>query len=157
MKYQKTNYTCGPAALSNALRYFGIAIEEEEIKPKTKTDKEGTDDYDLMAGIKKLGFIPKEISTKKPGEAYALLTTILKTNPVILAVDEDEHYVAAIGLAGGRPICFDSDGEDKEVRKEMGVLVYSEEDLLERWKNKEGEFYGIVIYRSMKKPNIDLE
>lgn len=118
MKYQTRSYTCGPAAVVNALRLYGVEVAELHVsKLAGTTPEEGTDDRRMMKALRSLGCKPSVV---------ALTSTIRKRLargvPVIIHIDEEEHWVTLLGTLGESFIAFDS-WKSKDNLRENGVRV----------------------------------
>jgi ABC-type bacteriocin/lantibiotic exporter with double-glycine peptidase domain len=135
VKYQTRPYTCGPAAVVNALRLFGLHVPEAHVAKLAGTTVTGTDDRQLMRALRKLGCGPTAVS---------LTSTVRKRVqagiPVIIHLDEELHWVVIIGCLGDNLIAFDS-YKGKSNIEENGVRVITPEEL-------GGKVFGICV----KKP-----
>ena len=138
MRYQNTNFNCGPAALANALEVYGKKVTQEAIAAIAKTTTEGTDEAGLIRATKKNGFVPYKIRMKIGSVAFNDLWIQLGLGrPVILCVDKWTHWVAAVGLVGRKVIISDPAYDDY-------VKYMSEDDLLTWWGYKK-RFNGFII------------
>lgn len=147
MRYQRMPYTCGPAAISNALKCFGHHYRESTVVKHCKTSVEsGTDENRLMEGIRSLGWQATEMQFKNGKEAYRFLCQIVSHSPAIICVDKDQHWIAAIGRTGRRVIVVDSKNTEANY-KENGTHVPSPAELIARWRSPENIYYGIIIHR----------
>lgn len=139
MRMQDTAANCGPASLSNALAALGLAHSQAECAQMCKTTAtDGTSPKGLMAGMKAVGRQPKVLNERKGATAALWLDHFLRAGlPVVLCVDQGEHWVAAVGILGERVLV--ADPADNEL-----VLTYTRSGLVARWENK-GRYYGIVL------------
>lgn len=136
---QDTAANCGPASLSNALAAQGIARTQDECAAMCKTTAtDGTPPKRLLAAIMAVGRKGVVIKERRADVAITFLAHWLdRGRPVILCVDQGQHWVAAVGMLGERILVADSADNDL-------VLSYSREELLKRW--AEGKsFWGVVV------------
>lgn len=104
MKYQSRTYTCGPAAVANALRVYGCKFTEAQIAIAAGTTRDGTDDKGLLRALRLFRCKPKVINRLTSVRKYVRAGT-----PVIIHLDEELHWVVVIGCIGKNLIAFDSD------------------------------------------------
>jgi hypothetical protein len=131
----------------NALRAHGVKVSEKRIMAHTSTTRaEGTSEHGVLNGIERLNFWWDEIKVDDQEEAWTALTeSISEGNPVILCVDNANHWITAIGQIGDSIVVFDSDSLDEANRKEHGTHVWTAEQLFKRWKLVNDNFYGISV------------
>ena len=146
MQLQEFPSSCGAAALANALESIGTRITQKAAGKLARTDHEGTDESGIKRAIRDLGFKAVEIAIGGEHGKVALASligTMLLGHPVLLVVDNDTHWIAAVGLRGSSIVIVDSaDGGL------MSVLDHVE--LLSRWRGgtkKAPHFYGVAIWR----------
>lgn len=139
MRLQDTAANCGPASLSNALAAMGITRSQDECTVLCKTTgTEGTAPKRLVHAIRAVGRDPLIVRERRSEVAILFLSHFLATGrSAILCVDDDTHWVAAIGLLGDRVLI--ADPADNEL-----VITLSRADLAERWSGN-GSCYGIVL------------
>src|SRR5690349_7646433 len=134
MKYQTTDYNCGPAALQNALKVLRHPVSQERIAELAGTSTEGTDEDGLKRAVLALGFGFDEIATSDRTRAYSLLTgSLMLGRPVILCVDRWLHWVTAIGLVGTTVLVAEP-ARYPYVLRENGILVMAKDRVLARWR-----------------------
>lgn len=145
MKFQNDEWSCGPAAIVNALRCHSVRVSERTVRAYTGTTEDGTDENDIKDGLVGLGFSPSEFETTKRKDGVLWLSGSLSQGPVIACVDSWQHWVCIVGKVGNKFIIIDSVNTNKNVA-ENGVQVIGSKDLLKRWKHKtEGAIYGILV------------
>lgn len=139
MRMQDTAANCGPASLSNALQALGVSRTQAECETLCKTSgTEGTTSRGLQAGIKAVGRKSDIINERRADVALTFLRADLHAGrAAVLAVDKDEHWVAAVGLCGERFLI--ADPADNEL-----VLSLSGDQLKSRWASPV-RYYGVVI------------
>lgn len=138
MRMQSSQANCGPYALHNALWALGIKRSADECEVLCRTNAtEGTYTTALMKAINTIrGTKCKEITGKSLLEAMWYLTEALRGGrPVILCVDDEGHYITAVGLLGDRVLVADS--ADNEL-----VLSYKLTGLKKRWKPA---YWGVIV------------
>jgi ABC-type bacteriocin/lantibiotic exporter with double-glycine peptidase domain len=149
MRFQRTTFTCGPAAIVNALRSLGVRVSERRVRAHSATTEEhGTNAHGLRSALERLGFNGVELLGEKEGPAWQQLTDALLSGfPTILLVDRWQHWITAIGSIGDNVIVFDSK-RTKKNREENGVHVISRKELFERWHVDDNKFhYGIIVMK----------
>lgn len=149
MRYQQQTWSCGPAALRNALRTLGKNVSEAQVRKVCGTDQTGTDEVGLMAGARELGFVAVPNHTRDVHTAWAFVrSNVLDGRPCILCMDSWGHWVTVIGIVGERVILIDPARTTKNMQ-ENGVHPLRCRDLQRRWKNprEEEPFYAIAIGR----------
>jgi ABC-type bacteriocin/lantibiotic exporter with double-glycine peptidase domain len=131
----------------NALRALGIKMSEKRIMAHTSTTRaEGTSEHGILNGIERVGFNWEEIKVEDQDEAWAAVTdSISEGHPVILSVDNADHWITVIGAIGDCVVVFDSDSVNEHNRKEHGTHIWTVEQLFERWKMVNEQYYGISV------------
>ncbi len=144
MRFQSNRSSCGPAALANALEALGIKRSEDELIPLTGQTPDGTDARGILKAIKAISTeaAPLRGDSIKVGEGLAWVLAWFhiahEGRPMILCVDEEDHWVAATGHLGDRLVVIDSGGNDL-------VFFYDKKGLLDRWKASDGRYYAIIL------------
>lgn len=144
MRLQDSQANCGSTAVKNALCALGIdrSTEECEILCGT-TATQGTPPHKMIKGLESIHELDVQvIREKRPEIALLLLRDSLRDGrPVILLVDNAEHWITAIGLLGERIQI--ADGADNEL-----VTSNNADGTIKRWCNatsKRTPYYGIRI------------
>lgn len=148
MRYQEYSWSCGPCAIVNSCRVFGLKIPERKIRKFSKTSKElGTDEFGIINALKELNFNYIEYKTKSKKEAINWLTgAVTNSQPTILCVDSWTHWVVIVGKIGSRFILVDSTKTKSNI-KENGIHFLSSRQLMRRWVSKEKEMYAIATVK----------
>jgi ABC-type bacteriocin/lantibiotic exporter with double-glycine peptidase domain len=123
MKFQTKSFTCGPAAVVNALRLFDLYIPEAFVAKLAKTSSYGTSEMGLLRALKILKCKPFFIN--KVSTVHAKVNSGI---PVVIHLDEEQHWVVVIGILGNNLIVFDSD-RSKWNKQENGIRVIPVVDL----------------------------
>lgn len=150
MKLQRDSYSCGVYAIMNAAKCFGIDLKRRDITKYSKTSREkGTNEKGVIDALDGNGLHGEDFIFHKYEriEAYELLDEVLAgpgINPIILSVDDDNHWVTLIGKLGSKYIIYDSDGS-KWNREENGVQLLTTSELEERWRSKKHTYYCIIV------------
>lgn len=138
MRQQSHAHTCGAVALCNAAEALGIRLTEEKAIKLAGTDPiTGTSPAGMKKALKQLRLVPEDFSHKHPGIAFLTLSgAVVNGNPVLMTVDDDEHWIVAIGVLGPRIVVADSADPGT-------VAVLSPAMLMKRW--RADTCYGIVV------------
>lgn len=150
MKLQRDSYSCGVYSVMNAAKCFGINLKRRDITKYSNTNREkGTNEDGILNALDGNGLHGECFIFRKDEhiEAYELIDEVLAgpgVNPIILAVDDDNHWVTLIGKLGSKYILYDSDN-GKNNRDENGVQLLTYNDLEERWRSKKHTYYCIVV------------
>jgi len=144
-KLQDSPANCGALALVNCLDVLGekLGVRAAETLAKTHAVT-GTGLPGMKSALRKLDKNPHEFQVpQKHGlMAWSLLTGFLTQGyPVLITVQDDEHWVVAVGLLGGgsdRVLVVDS--ADGAVVKS---LTYAQ--LMPWWRGSENSYYGIAV------------
>ena len=152
MKLQRYDHPwCGPAALQNALRALGLFIRQEELVHLCGTTEDGTDEKGLIKALNRLPVDFYPIYDFKRLSALSSLDASLSCGePVIICVDDWDHWVVVIGKLGTRYLIFDSTN-DSWNREEQGCWSVDADTLIKKWRcsdehaDGEAPFYGITV------------
>lgn len=155
MKFQRNTWSCGAATVRNILRCFGLKVSELDIRTYSNTSKEfGTSENGIMDSIRAFGYTAVEHHFDDSSEAWEWLhDTLYSGKPVILAVENWEHWVAAIGSLGRTGIVVFDPSNFKVNKHENGTHVWDKKKLIHKWKNdrksidedNESRMYAISI------------
>lgn len=147
MKFQRDTHSCGVFAIINAAKAIGVRLSEREIRKHSGTTNDGTTQHGILNALERLGLKGTEIKLSDKDEAHtAVIDAVDEGKAVILAVEEDQHWVAGIGSCGQRLVTFDS-WNSKDNVAEAGVQVYDARQLRKWWTKVDGQFYGIIVER----------
>lgn len=146
MKFQSNRSSCGPAALHNALAALGIERTEDELQVLCKTTASGTGVRGLVSGIRSIS-TPEQPLLGAPihwrradlAEIGAWYYISDQGRPLIMCVDQHEHWVTCAGHLGSRYAVLDS--ADNRM-----AIYYTWAELRERWVSPEKRgYYAIVV------------
>jgi len=88
MKYQQKEYWCGPASIQNALALLGKRVPAQSAVARLcGTTSEGTDEFQMMRGLRELGLSYHEFWLTKPVRIHGVS---------LVCVDSWSHWVAAM-------------------------------------------------------------
>jgi ABC-type bacteriocin/lantibiotic exporter with double-glycine peptidase domain len=152
MKYQAEPYSCGAAAVVNALRCLGHRVSEVTVRSWAGTDPDhGTDEVGIRAAIHWLGYIGSDFELTQRRRAMNKLRGALAVgSPVIISTQNAQHWVtvAAALDCGKRFLVIDPVNTAKNLG-ENGIHVLSARELLKTWRCRDPEFgfYGIICRR----------
>lgn len=144
MKLQARKSSCGPAALSNALEALGLVRTEEELISLCGQTTDGTTEKGLRKAIDAIGGLNKVIHEGRADVAMLfVLQALYEGRPVIVCVDDWQHWAVAAGTLGfgKRIVCVDS-GDNDLVR--MRTL----DEFVEWWAGPEAatrRWWGVVV------------
>lgn len=154
MRYQKDPYSCGAAAVVNALRCFGKNVSERAVRAFSSTTPEkGTDEHGIIAALRGLGFNGETMEKASFEEAWGELeSNIDEGYPVILCTWSMQHWVTVVGRFGCDPgngirlVIADPSNSDRNTT-ENGVKIVTKKQLKKSWRSRDGKYYGIVCCR----------
>lgn len=155
VRFQRTDYTCGPASIVNALRALGIRISEGEIAALSRADPEnGVNENGIMRTLKRLGYgcevLPDVTSSE---EAWQWISSQLRSgHPAILSVENFTHWASAVGMLGeSRVIYVDSQDGLESNRRENGVRSLTRAGLTRVWgsrgRGRRRKYYAIAVVK----------
>lgn len=140
MRAQRKGYWCGIASIANALEVLGIKRTQREIARLCHvTPEAGTNETEMKRALLANGVAPDEWHATEVIDSIAWLGQHLaERGPVVICVDDDEHWCTVIGQCAGRFVVFDPS-------RNTGVEVHTPTSLAKRWVNSDGVYYGIGI------------
>ena len=149
---QPDEYSCGPTCVSNSLYLLGNAkVSFDEIKQACGTRWwKGTDESGLRRALRRLGYEGLEAQWPHKSDRKAALTWLreqhAQNHPVILCVDNFDHWVLAAGSTEKTIIVLDPYGGHRGAT----TSTYSRTALAERWwsvdrEKKEGYYYAMAV------------
>jgi predicted double-glycine peptidase len=152
LRYQKTEYHCGPAAVQNALAVIGIKVSQDRLAAAAGTTEEhGTDQEGIKRAIISAGRSFDEHATDTERVAHGWLWySLMVGRPVVLCVDRWAHWVVAVGVLGKRAVLFDP-ARYRHNTDRLGTFTLPKDRLLKRWKaahrvaGSEPAYYGIAV------------
>lgn len=145
VRYQRKGYSCGAAAVVNALRCFGRRVSERNVCSRVGTTHDGTTEEGLLQGIRSFGFSAAKYEASSADGSWSWLVRCLVDRPVVVVFQNWQHWVTAIGLSAGRVVVVDSTNS-KANKTENGIHVLSRREFMRRWKNTQnGLFSGVCI------------
>lgn len=145
MQLQEKDYSCGPAALRAALYRYGKKHTEKVIRRWAQTTPDGTDEEGLMRAIAHYKLRYKVIETYSVRDALNKLKYYMSRGiPLLLSVDNESHWFAAVGAMGKDIMVFDPEPSWKGCRpKYSGVRYFDPTTLASRWMATTGESAGV--------------
>jgi len=148
LRRQRKQNDCGPTCFANTLNILGYDITIAQANKICGLGPSGTDSIDLTKAFNKFGFETKEREYRKEDKAWNWLKRDTnKGIPIILAVDEDSHWILVLRAGDNEAQIFDplSFGPEKILKK----------DLMDRWDCSSGIkskfFMGLMIKPIKKK------
>lgn len=151
MRYQRRKYACGAAAVVNTLRAFGVRVSEARIRKLAGTDETGTSSVGLVTALRAFGLSVQEYSDNNAANSWRWLHgNLIHGRPVIVCVDNWQHWVTAIGSLSDRVVLFDS-VVTKRNASECGVHVLASARFMRKWRNGAASascrYYGVSAGR----------
>lgn len=152
MRMQSGQNNCGPAALANAFRALGstvvtedkvVAAMREAAPPTDAPEQDGAGVRPLQVAAEKWRYQLVPWNFQVPEIAQRVLVQFLVSpdpRPCLLAVDDEEHWVTAIGVIGDRILV--ADPADAEI-----VRPYVWDKLALRW----GPGYGMLALTKQRR------
>ena len=106
---QPNSWLCGPFALKHGLLLSGLRADEEEIARIAGTDHTGTDETELARAAGHFGCSLGSVRRRDAEAAKRDLTRLLAdTTPVLLCIEQWDHWVAAAHEEEGTFVVLDS-------------------------------------------------
>lgn len=128
---QPNAWLCGPFALKHALLTVGIFEDEWSIARDAGTDQDGTDEIELAKAARvygcDLGMLRRHHAEDARGE---LIRCLVEGHPVLLCVEQWDHWVTVVHHENGVFVLFDS--RDPAVIREVAWGW-----LAEKWRYRE--------------------
>lgn len=152
MPYQRKPGWCGPAALQTALQVHGMRLGQDKLARLCDTDENGTDEHGLINAVHNLGLTPVEGTPRGEAEARLWLLKFAPVAPVILCVDNYDHWVVVAGQCGPRLWLFDSTREPWNAAN-LGRQCLLPKTITRRWKASRratddgASYYGLAILK----------
>lgn len=147
VRYQAVPWSCGPASIVNGCRALGAKASERSVRAACGTTKDGTDDHQMIAGIREIGMTATAHSSKDMADAWAFIrSNAMEGRPSVICIDQWKHWVTVIGTIGGSVIIVDPSNV-KANKAENGIHVLSRTKLARRWRcpNEDLPFYAIAM------------
>ncbi len=147
VRYQTRDWSCGPASIVNGCRVLGVRISERTVRAACGTTSDGTDELQMIAGMRSLGLTATEHHSSDVATAWAFVrSNSIDGRPTLLCLDQWRHWVTIVGSVGNTVILIDS-VDTKSNRSENGVHVLSRPRLMGRWRcrNEDEPFYAIAM------------
>jgi len=155
---QPDEYSCGPTCIYNALYLLGNAgVSFDKIKQACGTRWwNGTDESGLRRALRRLGYEGLEAQWPHRADRKLALEWLREQHsqnqPVIICVDNFDHWVLAAGSTEKMIIVLDPYGGHKGAT----TSTYSRTAFAERWwsvdkEKKEGFYYAMAVVPSAPK------
>lgn len=129
------------ASIANALEVLGIRRSQREIARLCDVSPEaGCNETEMKRALLANGVqVDEWTSNNNHVSDEWLYLHVGNRGPVILCVDDDDHWVTVIGHCGGEwYILFDPS-------RNQGVEIHTGRSLCQRWANSSGEYYGLGV------------
>ena len=156
MRLQIRENWCAAAAVQNALGLLGVRIGQRRLVRLigiTVDDTEGeggANECDILFALRELGCEHAVFETYDKHEARSWLIKTCGVFPVILCVDDWDHWAVVAGGVGERLFLFDSDTIPWNTQA-LGQHSLLPKSILRRWRaaranrTEGGLYYAIVL------------
>ena len=138
---QERGWSCGPAAVVNALGALGHRVSEDIVRELADTNSvDGTDEAGLLEALEQLGFQAETVWTSDTEGAWnRLVRHLVAGHPALLCVDEWDHWVTVVATDGGTVTVFDPAKEQED--------TLDEDELVKRWQHPDEArpYYAILV------------
>lgn len=136
-----------------ALRFYGLRRGQAGLAKIIGTTEDGSDHHDLIHALSAVGLHPNEFSTNNTNEARKWISDLACIVPLLICVDDWEHWVCVAGQCANRVTLYDPDPDQPQNRLVNGATPLRIKTVLKRWKaarslaKQEGEpvYYGIAV------------
>lgn len=141
---QQLSYWCGPASVTNSLLCFGEYVPQEKVaKLCHVTAAHGTDEDEIQRAVLACGYNVAPWHSKKRRESATWIYSQLRDyGPAILAVENEQHWVTAVGLLESRILVWDP-------ASGAGLKIYGPHEFMLYWrlhpKKKGPSYFGIGV------------
>jgi len=151
MLLQPDNYSCGVAAVVNSLKCLGIEAKYRQVKKLAGTTKKnGTNEKGVEFALSCFGFKTKVLDSFYKKESLEFVDSSIRQGyPVIICVENWNHWSTVIGKIGDSYVIFDS-MKTKKNQKQNGSYVLSRQNLLKYWMNNKNKKYFALTPRKFK-------
>jgi len=155
-RFQKEDFSCGPAAIVNALRALGIKLSERDVIFLAGTTDQGTDEDGIMRALASLGYQVVVLDTYDSTEAWEWLRSeLMLVRPVILCVENFGHWTSVVSIFGERVIYVDSQDGLESNKRENGVRFLTRRGLTRIWgargRGHRRRYYALSVVPPKKK------
>ena len=148
MLLQDRDGVCGAFSVANALIAMKIEVNVDEIKRVAGTTvRDGTSKRGIARAIRHYGLKATVYEGYSEESAWKWLLKWSSKCPVIVLIDNRQHYGTCIGRFGNQVILVDPSVPDD--RYENNVRVLNKQEFLPEWRWG-GRFYGIKVSRPVK-------
>lgn len=140
-----TDNICGAYAILNALNALDYNIDYETVARLARTScRNGTSRRGIQRALKELDYSHTPYFTRNADNAWRWLYRNAHDTPIILLVDDYDHYVTTTGTMNSHVVLVDPSFTGK---REKNVFVLSKNDLLCRW-GYSGRYWAIKVQAS---------
>lgn len=153
MHFQLRESWCAPACVQNALERYGSRVGQKRIATLMGDEHgtRGSDAPDILWALDFLKVPYRVYEGYHKGAARSWLTRSAGVWPLILCVDDFDHWVLVAGGVGDRLYLFDSDTDVPSNVRAMGQHTLRPKTIVRRWRasrdsaDNEAPYYAIAV------------
>lgn len=130
----------------NVLKCVGMNVAERVVRSRANTsEKLGTDEEGIVGALRYFGLdgSPKEWRSKNEAIGW-IRNSLVLGNPVIICIQNLQHWAVIIGIIGSKFIVVDSMNTITN-KKENGIHVVDQEKLSKMWMSKKKKYCAIIV------------
>lgn len=144
MRFQRSKSSCGPHAIANCLEALGRRVDVRTVTKLAGTSEDGTSEKGVIGALVSLGYRPRIVDQEDFLRAWNELWGHLHVGPAILAAENGQHWISAIGILGHRIVVFDS-WRGSWNKRTGGTYVLDSFELESYWGRSPERYYCILV------------
>jgi ABC-type bacteriocin/lantibiotic exporter with double-glycine peptidase domain len=139
-RLQSHDWDCGPATLDFVRKLYGRPSRalKKALKEANPSPERGTNQAGMIRGLQAMRLIASPFPFASQKEFWNASVKVAPGAPMLLCLDDNEHWVICLGGVKNRLSLFDP---------EKGFVAITRKDLKKRWKKTPGaqNFIAIII------------
>lgn len=155
MQYQRSEFGCGPAAITNAAKAIGVVVRQSRVSKAGGTKVDGTGEEGILQAVRYIGLSCRPYESNDRNSAWEWLHgALIQGRPVLLCLDSWSHWACVIGLLGVEKVILIDSTRSIRNKRQNGVHVLSKSAIMLRWWNArrwadgEKRLYAICVGKS---------